>query len=168
MLLGNRSHTTMHHDTTIVLEHSFRYRKSLYFYHLFTVTNSSDLYIDCLVSKWTWLCKSGFLSLSLRYNRFKNEQSININRMSSDLLLFLLPLYCVLSTSLHLFGYVHPLFFFIFLWITELIANNIFKPFFAHKDINVLWLWKSRLCAWNRLTKCGGIEHFKVCTTWIN
>ena len=30
-LLGSISHTTMHHDTTIVLTHSFRYRKSIYY-----------------------------------------------------------------------------------------------------------------------------------------
>jgi hypothetical protein len=44
-LLGNTSHTTMYHDTIIVLEHSFRYRKSIY-YSLVTLSKSSYLYID--------------------------------------------------------------------------------------------------------------------------
>jgi hypothetical protein len=39
------SHTTMYHDTVIVLEHSVRYRKSKY-YSLVTLSESSYLYID--------------------------------------------------------------------------------------------------------------------------
>ena len=44
-LLENTSHTLMYHDTTIVLEHSFRYRKSIY-YSLVTPSKFSYLYID--------------------------------------------------------------------------------------------------------------------------
>jgi hypothetical protein len=44
-LLRNTSHTTMYHDTIIVLEHSVRYRKSIY-YSLVTLSKSSYLYID--------------------------------------------------------------------------------------------------------------------------
>ena len=45
MLLGSKSHTTMYHDTIIVLQHSVRYRKSIY-YSLVTLSKSSYLYID--------------------------------------------------------------------------------------------------------------------------
>jgi len=31
-LLGSTPHTTMYHDTIIVLEHSVRYRKSIYYF----------------------------------------------------------------------------------------------------------------------------------------
>jgi len=50
MLLGNTSHTTMYHDTTIVVEHSFRYIKSIYYY-LITPSRSSYLY------KYFAICK---------------------------------------------------------------------------------------------------------------
>jgi hypothetical protein len=43
--LWNTSHTIMCHDTTIVLEHSFKYRKSIY-YSLVTPSKSSYPYID--------------------------------------------------------------------------------------------------------------------------
>ena len=44
-LLGSKSHTTMYHDTIIVLQHSVRYRKSIY-YSLVTLSKSSGMYID--------------------------------------------------------------------------------------------------------------------------
>jgi hypothetical protein len=49
------SHTTMYHDTTIVLEHSFRYRQLIY-YSLVTPSQPSYLYIDFAICKWTWIC----------------------------------------------------------------------------------------------------------------
>jgi hypothetical protein len=52
--LGNTSHTTMYHDTIIVLEHSFRYIKSIY-YSLVTLSKSSYLYIDFAICKWSWI-----------------------------------------------------------------------------------------------------------------
>jgi hypothetical protein len=89
-ILGNKSHTTMYHDTIIVLELSFRYRKSIY-YSLVTLSKSSYLYIDFAICKWSWKC----IACSFYLLLFDAEQHaykltfININRISSNLLFFI-------------------------------------------------------------------------------
>ena len=54
-LLWNASHTIMYYDTTFVLEHSFKYRKSIY-YSLVSPSKSCCLYIDFAICKWSWIC----------------------------------------------------------------------------------------------------------------
>ena len=50
-----KKHMTMYHDAIIVLEHSFRYIKSIY-YSLVALSKSSYLYIDFAICKWSWIC----------------------------------------------------------------------------------------------------------------
>ena len=89
-LLGSKSHTTMYHDTIIVLELSFRYRKSyiilwLPFQNLDTCIQTLQYANDLeyvLHVRFTLYCSFG-------YSKPTSQPSININCISSYLLFFI-------------------------------------------------------------------------------
>jgi hypothetical protein len=91
--LWKTSHTIMCHDTTIVLEHSFKYRESIY-YSLVTPSKSSYLYIDFAIYKWSWICIacSFIMSMLTIINLQYGIVTVRINTALVLVYWFLLPL----------------------------------------------------------------------------